>query len=160
MIEHGRRIAIAAVAAGLALAAGSATAGATPSSAAATVKFRNQGSNHCLDSNSGGDVYSIACNAGDYQRWIIEPGIKPGWYFLRNKKTGRYLEKRGLGPNEVVTRPKSPKFVNQNWLIENNTIRSATNKNPTLYDEKGTKDIRVTRGSVNPPAYGKWSQIG
>ncbi|MCG5212846.1 RICIN domain-containing protein [Streptosporangium sp. KLBMP 9127] len=158
MNEHMRRIAVAAiaVAAGLSLAAGPASAGIT--SASWTVKFTNRGSNHCLDSNKKGDVYSIACNDRNYQRWIIEPGLRSGWYFIRNKKTGRYLEERGTGSNGVVTRPLSVKSVNQNWSIGDSRIRSATSLKPTLYDEKSTKDIRLTFGSVNPVQYGQWIQ--
>ncbi|MFD9939831.1 RICIN domain-containing protein [Nonomuraea sp. NPDC059023] len=126
-------------------------------SAAGPYKFINFGSNHCLDSNKAGDVYSIACNSKDYQRWYIEPGIRPGWYFLKNKATGRFLEFRHTGSNGVITQPYASKLVNQNWYIENNTIRSATDKE-TLYDEKSGKDVRATRGSVNPSGYGKWTQ--
>lgn len=34
-------------------------------------EIRNVGSGQCLDSNAAGEAYTLACNNGNYQRWII-----------------------------------------------------------------------------------------
>lgn len=137
-----------------------APAWSSSTSSAGAVRFQSQGGDRdCLDSNWEGDVYSIACNARDYQRWYIEPGLEPGLYRLKNKKTGRYLEGIGTAADQVTTKPSRPKFRNQNWFIENNTIRSATSGKGTVYDVKGSIDVRMTLGSVNPPEFGRWSQL-
>ncbi|MFE2528432.1 hypothetical protein ACFXEL_29865 [Streptomyces sp. NPDC059382] len=31
--------------------------------------LKNKATARCLDSNSGGSVYTLGCNGGNYQRW-------------------------------------------------------------------------------------------
>ncbi|HET9254696.1 MAG TPA: ricin-type beta-trefoil lectin domain protein [Pseudonocardiaceae bacterium] len=50
-----------------------------PSSASAEVQaappaVKNVATSFCLDSNAGKQVYTLGCNGGAYQQWILSPG--------------------------------------------------------------------------------------
>jgi hypothetical protein len=46
----------------------------------------------CLDSNYAGNVYTLGCNAGNYQRWTGE-----GVYAMKNVQTGLCLDSNYAG---------------------------------------------------------------
>lgn len=52
------------------------------------------GAGVCLDSNADGDVYMLACNGGDYQKWIVTRtrNSPPRHVEIRNLATGRCLD--------------------------------------------------------------------
>jgi Ricin-type beta-trefoil lectin domain-like len=60
-----------------------------------TYVMRHHMTGKCLDSNSSGDVYLLACNGGNYQKWY-ESHDSSGWR-LKNKATGRVLEELTTG---------------------------------------------------------------
>ena len=55
------------------------------------LRLRNQATGRYLRSNYRGEIYTGRSYYGFYKVWIIHPS-NDGWYFLRNKRTGLYLE--------------------------------------------------------------------
>ncbi|MFB9622734.1 RICIN domain-containing protein [Nonomuraea helvata] len=94
--------------------------------------LRNWETGLCLDSNFDGRVYTLGCNSGNYQRWIIETwgggiprgpddgplppeGVNEGpWFALRNAATGRCLDSNG---RDVYTTPCQTGNAYQAWLV-------------------------------------------
>ncbi|MGA4840392.1 RICIN domain-containing protein [Streptomyces sp. G45] len=64
----------------------------------------------CLDSNADGAVYLLACNGGNYQKWI-ETNTSAGWR-LKNKATGRTL---GLHPSGAINATADTGGPRQRW---------------------------------------------
>jgi hypothetical protein len=63
--------------------------------ASIVVTIRNAQTGLCLDSNYAGNVYTLGCNGGNYQRWRIESG---GTILtIHNVQTGRCLDQNGQG---------------------------------------------------------------
>jgi ricin-type beta-trefoil lectin protein len=69
-----------------------AMASATPSTTAAraevTSTFRDVSTGFCLDSNTNGQVYTLPCNGGNFQNWIISGSGGT----VRDVATGRCLD--------------------------------------------------------------------
>lgn len=57
--------------------------------------WQNIATSRCLDSNTGGSVYAIACNGGDYQLWTNTP-FNLGDQ-IRDKATGLCLDSNNSG---------------------------------------------------------------
>lgn len=57
--------------------------------------YVNRATGRCLDSNYAGDVYTLGCNGGNYQRWRVESG---GTILtIHNVQTGLCLDQNGQG---------------------------------------------------------------
>ncbi|MFD6566744.1 ricin-type beta-trefoil lectin domain protein [Micromonospora profundi] len=82
-----------------------------------TGQLKNKATGRCLDSNSQGDVYTLPCNGGRYQRWNYTryySDSTPYWDFkLKNDATGRCLD--GNAQGEVYTRPCQSWNEYQSW---------------------------------------------
>jgi hypothetical protein len=63
--------------------------------------FRNPASGQCLDGN-GADVYTLPCNAGDFQKWTTTSGSPKS---IRHNWSGKYLHANGLVGAQVVFQP-------------------------------------------------------
>jgi hypothetical protein len=60
----------------------------------------------CLDGNEAGEVYAIACNPGNYQRWKIRrPVADLAFVEIRNVQTGRCLMGENTEWARVTTEP-------------------------------------------------------
>ncbi|GAA4079326.1 hypothetical protein GCM10022248_55260 [Nonomuraea soli] len=139
---------------------------ASATSGTSLARFSNWATQECITTNPDHHLFSRYCYvAGDYkyayQQWYLQPSMWAGAWQLSNRKTGRCLElvDGDNGQDNVVTAPCEPGNPLQLWIVENQSIVSAVHK-AILYDHGATTDIRATwGGSVNPPAYGRWSQI-
>lgn len=82
-----------------------------PADAATIRTYRNVATGFCLDSSSGGSVYSRECNGGNYQKWSVS-GSRV--VTLRDYATGRCLDSNTSG--RVYTLPcNSGNF--QRWAV-------------------------------------------
>jgi len=52
-------------------------------------QWHNDGTDACLDSNAHGNVYTLLCNGGAYQRW--SQWSNSGSYLLKDTETGMFL---------------------------------------------------------------------
>jgi serine/threonine-protein kinase len=59
-----------------------------------TIIFTDVATGRCLDSNSSGSAYTLACNGGNYQRW--RPQVVGGTLFV-DVATGRCLKAPAQG---------------------------------------------------------------
>ncbi|MBO4164324.1 RICIN domain-containing protein [Micromonospora antibiotica] len=73
--------------------------------------FVNYQTGLCLDSNSSGSVYAIACNGGAYQRWYLGG---TGGMFIHNAATERCLESAA---GNVTTARCDGSKKGQTWLL-------------------------------------------
>ncbi|MGH3693498.1 MAG: RICIN domain-containing protein [Pseudonocardiaceae bacterium] len=63
-----------------------------PQEPATTKNIVDHKTGRCLDSNDNGNVYTLECNGGDYQKWY-----SGGDGTIRDKKTGRCLDSNDNG---------------------------------------------------------------
>ncbi|MFG1996420.1 ricin-type beta-trefoil lectin domain protein [Actinoplanes sp. NPDC048988] len=73
-------------------------------------EVKNRATSRCLDSNSQGTVYTLACNGGNYQRWLrtrppFNSSVNWGQVWLKNVATGRCLATNSNGDAYTVTCP-------------------------------------------------------
>lgn len=59
-------------------------------------EIRNKATNRCLDSNTSGSVYPLACNGGTFQQWTVRYIGSLG-YEIKNVATGRCLDSDASG---------------------------------------------------------------
>ncbi|ACU75464.1 Ricin B lectin [Catenulispora acidiphila DSM 44928] len=59
-------------------------------SASGTVTLHSKATGRCLDSNTSGTAYAIACNGGTYQSWIMG-SFGGNDQYLQDSQTGRCL---------------------------------------------------------------------
>ena len=61
-----------------------------------TVTLRDLATSRCLDSNTNRDVYTLWCNNGAFQKWIVI-NRDFGTIMLRNLATGLVLDSNAWG---------------------------------------------------------------
>jgi serine/threonine-protein kinase len=111
------------------------------------VSFVNSQTGHCLDSNTNGNVYPLAKNGGDYQKWVLTH-VGNGEHNIRNVATGRYLDSNHNG--DVYTLPHNGGSYQKWWLQETNVINVATG---LALDCNGDRIYTLTRNGGN---YQNW----
>jgi Ricin-type beta-trefoil lectin domain len=80
--------------------------------AADPLPWQNVATQRCLDSNSGGDAYTLGCNGGGFQLWKeAQSGFGQR---IRNQQTGRCLDSNTQG--QVYTLPCNGGAFQQ-WVI-------------------------------------------
>jgi hypothetical protein len=90
----------------------------TPASASIYyVVIKNLQTGRCLDSNYNGNVYTLRCNGGNYQNWIVATYD----YTIRDAQTGRCLDSNYNG-NVYTLRCNGGNY--QKWYPEG-TIEAA-----------------------------------
>ncbi|GAA0279134.1 RICIN domain-containing protein [Cryptosporangium japonicum] len=77
--------------------AGIAVAAAVPSAAVAGTytTYRDLATGFCLDSNGEGRAYTLGCNGGSFQKWVLRSA--DGGVTLRNLATGFCLDSNTAG---------------------------------------------------------------
>lgn len=75
--------------------------------------IRNWATGKCLDSNFAGQVYTLPCNGGGFQRWTIEYYSGDQWR-IRNTTTALCLD--GNNNGAVYTRPCQDPNAWQKWI--------------------------------------------
>jgi Ricin-type beta-trefoil lectin domain len=77
----------------------------------------------CLDANGGGGIYTLPCNAGNLQQWLVTRSGYPSGtpYLIRQPATGQCLQHRN---NDVVTSPCNESVTAQQWELDGDTIRA------------------------------------
>jgi Ricin-type beta-trefoil lectin domain-like len=85
---------------------------------------------YCLDSNANGlgngvgAVYTLPCNGGNYQKWLLFYHLSSGYYTLVDEATGRCLDSNGsaqAGQGSSYTLPCNGGMY-QDWSIYPNTL--------------------------------------
>jgi hypothetical protein len=60
--------------------------------ASAQDRRRNVATGRCLDSNAAGQVYTLACNRGNFQNWRSNMPVAEDYFRFINAQTGRCLD--------------------------------------------------------------------
>ena len=113
-----------------------------------TRKFTNQATARCLDSNGNGNVYTLACNTGQYQNWVLVKYLD-GYYTIMNRATGLFLTDSG---SSVLTRARDG-TTSQDWKINGvQILNRATNK---ALDSNANGNVYTL--TANTGNYQKWN---
>jgi hypothetical protein len=85
-----------------------------------TVQLMDVATSKCADTTDGDtDVhaYTLPCNGGPYQKWtIVQDGLIPGTFEIRDFKTGKCLDSAGNG--HTSTNPCGHDNNYQHWIIQ------------------------------------------
>jgi serine/threonine-protein kinase len=115
-----------------------------------TKKFQNQATKRCLDSNFNGVVYTLTCNTGLYQNWVIIKYLD-GYSTIMNKSTGLYLTVSG---SSILTRTRDG-TTNQDWRIAGTQLLNRVTNKVLDSNDVGS----VYSSTPNTFNYQKWNQV-
>ena len=113
-----------------------------------TRKFTNQATSRCLDSNGNGAVYTLTCNRGQYQNWVLVKYLD-GYFTIMNRATGLFLTGSG---SSVLARARDG-TTSQDWKINGvQVVNRFTNK---VLDSNSAGNVYTL--TPNTSNYQKWN---
>lgn len=125
--------------------------------AATGTEFVSMATLRCLDSNGRGDVYTLACNKGAYQKWEGEASFNE-LGVIRNVATGLCLQRRTTGNGPVIADDCRSGYEPQMWILRTTGSPIAELYNGSIcLDSNSAGDVYAL--GCNNGNYQKWYRV-
>ncbi|WP_416968307.1 RICIN domain-containing protein [Streptomyces sp. 4F14] len=125
--------------------------------AAAGTEFVSLGTLRCLDSNGRGDVYTLRCNYGEYQRWEGTASFN-SLGSIRNVATGLCLQRPARGPGPIIADRCRSGYGPQMWTLRTTGSPEAEVHNGSICLDSNAAGSVYALG-CNGGNYQKWYRV-